>query len=857
MAEQKIVIKLTVDDKGQLKKSSAQAEKLTKSTDKAARSTDKLQKSRDKYNRTEKGVAQISSNSTKNFSKMQQSIGGEGGSGGLVRAYALLAANVFALTAAFGVLSRAAQVETLTESIKQLEIVSGRSIRSVARDLQGASGGSLDFANSLRSVSLASSAGFGTQQIKELGEVAKNASVALGRNLADGLDRIFRGVIKVEPELLDEIGLFVRVNDASQKYADTLGIAASDLTEFQKRQAFANEAITQGQQKFQAFSSIEPDAFSRIAASLTDMAQSALAFLNKGLLPIVDFLAKNKLFLGAVFALVAFTIGRQVLPALGTFATSSREAAEQAQKDFEAFSNNTKNRLNAASDERLKKVKDEIADTQAQFRKLQPGQDGAPLFQSRAKGVEQNLADIENKKLAATTRRAAVEKRISILKKAEVRANDANKVLIREELDNRKQQLGLLDTEIAKEKDLRNIKSGKVEKLGGQFATEEKRLEAKVTKALAIENISLTFSQEGLIASLRVLKAETISAAGGTASFTASLFTARGASTALGGALTVLGAQLSATLAKISPYLMVFALVAPFLTAIGKFFGLGSEEAKKFSAQVDTNNELLETLKEKLDNARRSLEDFNTTSTANLDALNASSTAILEMAQGLVQLRNDLIAFQVSATLTAKVLDVIGFGATRAEELLTQTAEAVSIMATDFDNLSDPLQRLFEQQLPRTVFEDIESLSAEVTKFEKEIAKREQERFDLRNKIRKKEISGTKDIEKAEERIFDLGKEIFSINIERQKIQEKVKSEVADNLKLNRVTLQVLEESIPLLEKQQQAGLSLKSALDGSKDAAAAFRRAFITKTDVDQPLASLRQVEQSLNNQFLRTENR
>ena len=59
MAEQKIVIKLTVDDKGQLKKSSASAEKLSKSTDKAARSTDKLQKSRDKYNRTEKGVAQI------------------------------------------------------------------------------------------------------------------------------------------------------------------------------------------------------------------------------------------------------------------------------------------------------------------------------------------------------------------------------------------------------------------------------------------------------------------------------------------------------------------------------------------------------------------------------------------------------------------------------------------------------------------------------------------------------------------------------------------------------------------------------------------------------------------------------
>ena len=155
MAKNEILIRLRVDDKGNLKVASKDAEKLSKSTDKAARSTEKLNKSRDKYNRTEKGVAGISSNSTKNFSKMQQSIGGEGGSGGLVRAYALLAANVFALTAAFGVLSRASQVEVLITSIERLEVVSGKSITNVGRDLQAASRGALDFASSLRSVSLA------------------------------------------------------------------------------------------------------------------------------------------------------------------------------------------------------------------------------------------------------------------------------------------------------------------------------------------------------------------------------------------------------------------------------------------------------------------------------------------------------------------------------------------------------------------------------------------------------------------------------------------------------------------------------------------------------------------------------
>ena len=247
MANNKVLIEFQIVQKGKnISVIQKETDKLAKSTDKSERSTKKNTKTTDRYNRVAKGTGQISSNQTKNFSKMQQAVDGGGGSGGFVRAYALLAANVFALTAAFGVLSRSAQIDTLTQSIERLEVVSGKSIKSVARDLQEASGFSLDFANSLRSTSLALSAGFDSSAISQLGEVAKNAAVSLGRPLADSLDRIFRGVIKVEPELLDEIGLFVRVDEAASKYADSIGVAASELTEFQKRTAFANEAIDQG-----------------------------------------------------------------------------------------------------------------------------------------------------------------------------------------------------------------------------------------------------------------------------------------------------------------------------------------------------------------------------------------------------------------------------------------------------------------------------------------------------------------------------------------------------------------------------------------------------------------------------------
>ena len=164
MAENKVLFEIIATAKG-VKVVQKQTDDLANSTTKADNATKKLGKSRDNYNRREKGAAQISSNSTKNFSKMQQGIDGGGGGGGLVRAYALLAANVFALSAAFGVLSRSAQVDTLVDSMQILSTTGGQNIENLSRKMQAASGNAIDLAQSFRQVSLASSAGLNTKEI--------------------------------------------------------------------------------------------------------------------------------------------------------------------------------------------------------------------------------------------------------------------------------------------------------------------------------------------------------------------------------------------------------------------------------------------------------------------------------------------------------------------------------------------------------------------------------------------------------------------------------------------------------------------------------------------------------------------
>ena len=123
MAKNKVYIDVVVDDKGTTKRVAVNAKKLgiaLEQTGKSARTAD----------RNLKGAAQASANGTKNFSKMAQGI-----SGGLVPAYATLAAQVFAITAAFNFLKSAADFSVLATGQVAYAKSTGIAIKSLTEDI--------------------------------------------------------------------------------------------------------------------------------------------------------------------------------------------------------------------------------------------------------------------------------------------------------------------------------------------------------------------------------------------------------------------------------------------------------------------------------------------------------------------------------------------------------------------------------------------------------------------------------------------------------------------------------------------------------------------------------------------------
>ena len=321
-------VKMVSKDLEKVNKSTKEVEKSTKKATDTQKKSTKVAKDYDKQN---KSVFQGNLSSAKSFSKMNQTIGSDSGSSGLVGAYATLAANVFAATAAFNALRNASQVQQLEKGLQVLGRTAGKNLTVMADGFREAAGFAVSYDQALRAISVGSSASFSSTQIEGLAEVAKAAATALGRDVGDAVDRLTRGAAKLEPEILDELGIFVRLDDASAKYAASLGVAGSELTRFQQRQAFANEILEQGRRKFgEVGQEVDASAFDRLAATLADLSRTVLDFLNTVLDPLAGFLAENTVALSGLFLIVTKGIINSALPAINRLGQAAIEASGKA-----------------------------------------------------------------------------------------------------------------------------------------------------------------------------------------------------------------------------------------------------------------------------------------------------------------------------------------------------------------------------------------------------------------------------------------------------------------------------------------------------------------------------------------------
>ena len=313
-----IVIKTT--DGGSFKIFGQQVDKATKKTEKmgrAAQTTD----------RAVKGVTKQSSNSTKEFSKMATM------QGGLVAVYATLAAQVFAVSAAFQFLKSSMETRNLMAAQEAFGAVTGTAYRTLTKDIQAATNGMLDFKTAASGAAIGIASGLNASQLKELGKAATDASLALGRDLTDSFNRLIRGVTKAEPELLDELGIVLRLENATTKYAVSVGKARTQLNAYERTQAVLNDVLDQAETKFAAVQELmDPDAFAlgQFQKEFDDLLMGFQKTVIEVVIPAFKFFKDNSIAFLAAIGLFIAPIIRSLLPDLAASAQTNSQAATDA-----------------------------------------------------------------------------------------------------------------------------------------------------------------------------------------------------------------------------------------------------------------------------------------------------------------------------------------------------------------------------------------------------------------------------------------------------------------------------------------------------------------------------------------------
>lgn len=478
MAANKLTIEVLISDNGTAKLVQKGIEGVGKAAEGTTKRTREASKAQDEFTyKLNQGTIGTSS-AARSFSKLKQAIGE--GPNGLVGAYATLAANAFAVSAAFNVLREAAQVEQMMKGLEVQGARTGRNLRGLAEDLQELTNYSISAAEAMQATALMTSAGFKSQGIKDLTTVANNAALALGRNLPDALDRISKGVTKLEPELLDELGIMTKLSEAQSMYALQANKSVDSLTAFEKRQAMLNAVVAEGTAKFGGLTQeVSANPYDQLAATFNNLTKSVLGALNTILGPIASIFGGNQVLLLGGLILFVSTIRKQLLPIMYELGDMARKRSEDLIQVAEA----SKKAANAA----LQKAKADKEATLAAKR--------ASIEDSKALPKKLRLAEIRSGGLGDKELKDELDRLDQSIRLREVNikagfASAAKTALKEEELRQIKAARELIkqiyDIQISGEKAITGALSNK-RKRQLDFISEKRAAQAEDRKATAIE----------------------------------------------------------------------------------------------------------------------------------------------------------------------------------------------------------------------------------------------------------------------------------------------------------------------------------------------------------------------------------
>lgn len=206
------------------------------------------------------------------------------------------------LSAAFGALKGAqaavdfvqfgAGVQRQGQALDGLARSAGTTGAAITQAIQGASDFTIDRMTAMSSATKAMilDVADSPEQFERLTKVAVTLGKAMGQDAAKSIDDFVVAAGRQSKVIADNLGLMVGAEDANVKYAAKLGKTVEALTEAEKKQAFLNEMLDQGERKMAALAGSTDSAatdIEKVTAAVAEAKAGFAVLLVEGLSKVV------------------------------------------------------------------------------------------------------------------------------------------------------------------------------------------------------------------------------------------------------------------------------------------------------------------------------------------------------------------------------------------------------------------------------------------------------------------------------------------------------------------------------------------------------------------------------------------
>lgn len=197
-----------------------------------------------------------------------------------------------AMKAAFEAVQYANQLNQIKRAFSSMADKAGVDSDAIVDALREMSGATISELDLIRSASKASLLGLPLDDLEELMAIARSAATATGQDVKQMFDDIVTGVGRASPLILDNLGIVVKVGEANDKYAETLGKTAEELSASERKQAMLNATLEAGRKIMVDVGAVgqeitDAEQWQRLTSAMDDLKGSMGAMLSEAFNPAV------------------------------------------------------------------------------------------------------------------------------------------------------------------------------------------------------------------------------------------------------------------------------------------------------------------------------------------------------------------------------------------------------------------------------------------------------------------------------------------------------------------------------------------------------------------------------------------